>query len=1133
MALNNKQQAAFNRRINSMKEDGFFLPATRSLSGDTRYLIVSYGGTGADALFGVKKQFETILPPAELDSRVRFLSIDTDPATQKYTKEIRHDSGTVEVVELDALTNDQFFQLQGSTARLVIDSDDNITQWINPQLRAKIRQDSELLSGNGASGTRQIGRLTLYPAINVAALTAKIKKLVGELTFNNHYPLRVFILSGIAGGTGSGTIVDLTYLIRNVIEHMPGDLDSPEINVPTRTKYCGFILLPPTGVSTNPTYIERGNRNGYAALKEINHFMNIDSRNGGYSLTYGDGRTVESFKKIFDICYLLDGTSGGMIFKNPRQKAIGVLAECMLDMITASQAQDDGTSIQAVDSFMNDQSTTRTGMVASKPVAHAMRDADYVYCVLGHSEFSMPANEIKAYVAKQMFEKIHALFQKCSNVEQEDVEDFLKRIIRRGATTESSTRKVMDEELDGIFRNLAGRKGGPYFAINLLRDVIQEVNRQKNKVRLMRLGMATDDALDHIQRYAVYCNNTTFEVYTAVLEALKGLFSDQYGAVVLSGKHGNSYSFIPESLGSAQSAGKIVEYLDDLVNSEHLRALTNALLEEMINNREAWTDLIGSSGVSAAPAAMRKFWNTELDKLVRATMEDFLIKYFSGNSEAYYDPDNHSATLPYLQAAANAVYNQMLGDGGEAHPMAGFTGQGLNSNDFNGHTYLLVPETAPNLYAELKTLAASAPAGNQIQVCTSLASDRISCYRQYTCIPAFKLDWVCQAEADYEKGIKTVAGVGVHMSETAGGNQWRNFPNLLPRSTWKMLPKADYFNSRESKLADRAETLFNDAMKLDLTVGRQAVAGTPNLTYSVKVLPAEYRPDDMLFREVDRLIDGSADLQRKLAEIESSAESCATALFTKLAKWDSAVNIPQTLQDNGVGFIERELFFADSVLTVGPADHKPEGWDEYMAQCMLRKLPTVTNEVNGTVMVMKKLFAKVQKSVQASSMIKVFAQYLVTDMFSYDTVTHQWQYRDANGFPVDLAFIGTDLEKLAERYMIFNAFRDKYDTIIAATSPAFFAKVPSANAADKLVKLQNFMRQATVLRDEVHAWLMNPPVMAYAEVLTVMGYDINALKAFHYALFEELKVMAMGAYIPVLIEKTTHAIPATPPTYTF
>ena len=101
MAFNTTQQSAFNRQINKMREDGFFLPAQRSLAGDTRYLIVSYGGTGAAALFGVKKQFENILPKAELESRVRFLAIDTDSATQKSTKKIQHPDGSFEVVELD------------------------------------------------------------------------------------------------------------------------------------------------------------------------------------------------------------------------------------------------------------------------------------------------------------------------------------------------------------------------------------------------------------------------------------------------------------------------------------------------------------------------------------------------------------------------------------------------------------------------------------------------------------------------------------------------------------------------------------------------------------------------------------------------------------------------------------------------------------------------------------------------------------------------------------------------------------------------------------------------------------------------------------------------------------------------
>ena len=88
MALEQQQQQMYEKRIQQMMDDGFFLPSGRSLSGDTRHLIISFGGTGADGLFGVKKAFETVLPPQQLNERVRFLAIDTDEKTQKFAQEV-------------------------------------------------------------------------------------------------------------------------------------------------------------------------------------------------------------------------------------------------------------------------------------------------------------------------------------------------------------------------------------------------------------------------------------------------------------------------------------------------------------------------------------------------------------------------------------------------------------------------------------------------------------------------------------------------------------------------------------------------------------------------------------------------------------------------------------------------------------------------------------------------------------------------------------------------------------------------------------------------------------------------------------------------------------------------------------
>lgn len=105
MQMNLSTKLEFDRRIAKMKEDGFFLPSVREMSGDTRYLIVSFGGTGADALFGVKKSFEEQLVRNDVAQRVRFLAIDTDATTQFKTKNIINPDGSRNTIQIDALTN--------------------------------------------------------------------------------------------------------------------------------------------------------------------------------------------------------------------------------------------------------------------------------------------------------------------------------------------------------------------------------------------------------------------------------------------------------------------------------------------------------------------------------------------------------------------------------------------------------------------------------------------------------------------------------------------------------------------------------------------------------------------------------------------------------------------------------------------------------------------------------------------------------------------------------------------------------------------------------------------------------------------------------------------------------------------
>lgn len=1117
MPIDLTQRQIFANRIEQMKEDGFFLPNTRSMSGDTRYLIVSLGGTGADALFGVKKAFEEQLSAGEIKNRIRFLAIDADAETQRQTKKIIDPDGSERVIQVDALSNGEFYHLSGAAARQVYDKDPHVQEWINPKLVEMIRTNPTLLCGDGCSGIRQLGRLTLYPAPTVIGLRGRITALVNQMTNGNAAPLKVFILSGIAGGTGSGTVVDLSYLIRNAIESLPGSIGGKES---PRVSYAGFILLPPTGTSNDATYIARGNRNGYAALKEINHYMTLPERGEVYSLIYGDGSTVTSTSKIYDACYLMDGVRAGVAFRDPRSVVIQVLAECMLDMVSSNHTTDGVTKIQTVDSFMNDQSTQTRGMVSRQSITHAMRDADYIYCALGHSEFAMPMNEIRLYVAKAMFDRIYSVFQQCANVSEQDADEFVKRIIDRGVSSRRAIIASVDQEISEIFRNLTGSKGGPFYAINLLHDATPAIDR----VRRRLFKPCRVEQLNEIDEICRTFNNEIFQVYTQVMDAMKDLMADQFKTVVKSGTNGITYSFLPESMGDMKGAQVVISYLNGLINPAALQGLTDNMLQEMVNNRTEWTNLVKSSDVTAgstAAAAMRRFWNQQLETIVNESMEDFLIKFYSGDPRAHYSEQNDAATRPYLERAAELIYSEMLSNvGGNAQAMAEFTANGLTPENFNGHTYLLVPKTCPHLFEELEKIAAlRATVGNTVQVCTSEGSDRITCYRQYTSIPAFKLAWTCKAETDYEKDISSAAGIGTHMSETVGGMMWKNFPNLLPLSSWGEVPTTGhrYGNPREAALAHSAESMFQQAKELKLTTAMRDAAGTPNMVYDVDVLPAQYRPDARLFQDLELCQPGSEQYRARMAAIDASAEELAKALYAMCPNWAEAESVPAGLRAAGVAFEKRKLHFPGSVLTVGPADVAPENWDEIMAACMLRKLPDTMTDLHATELVIGKLTKLVEKATKSKKLVKVFAQYLAVGMFKYNPATYGWEYTDKTGFKQNLAITASPLEESAKYYFLFCAYRNKSDAVDAELKQQFLAVVPDMNDISTRVQREQAYRAACAnLLAELEPWKGSPvPVAQYESFAAAMGISTKAICNFYRSLIQELSMGTMG-YIPII-----------------
>ena len=1125
MPLNNEQKVIFKRQMSRLEEDGFFPEMQRAAAAGTRYLIISYGGTGAEALFSIKKKLESVLPQKDYEEYVRLLAIDTDKNTQSETQKIKKADGTETVAKVDALTDQQFFYLPAAYARNAVEHEaDSLQDWINPNLPAKILADPSLLDGNGASATRQLGRLTLFPTTTVQHLEERIKRLVGELTNKRADNLKIFVVTGIAGGTGSGTVIDLTYLIRNFVESMPG-------NIYTRTEICGFILLPPTGNSTNPVDIAKGNRNGYAALKEINQFMTLAYRGEVYEQRFG-AKLVTSKENIFKVCYLMDGVQNGVALGTDARAIVkNVLAECILDMITTQPIVqgDSNPNMQVVDSFMSDAGTFTANMVSKKSENEAPRDVDYIYCTLGHGEMPIPINLMKAYIANQIFNRMWEFFSRCSNVTDEDAQEFLKKVtLPNSKFTNAAQGNAIVGEIDRIFQDVMSRKGGPFYVINLLVRVGDAIQLQMNKAKLFRYNHASDEQLNFIQRVCTQQNNNTFTVYVAVMEEMRKVLQKENGIVCDTHRTTSSYCFEPISLGDTEGKSKVVrEYLDGLINPNVMNQLTMEMLQEMIRNKQTWTQLFSAdkeTGAFDGVNAVRGFWTERIDKILRATLEDFLIKYYSGNSKAHYDKNDpqNPETVQALQDAASEIYQEMFGAAGRAHPLADYTPNNcLTAGDFNGHNYILIPEEAPHLLQAVRDYAASVGnAANDVKVFSSYARDRISCYAQFTSIPAFKLSWACSAEKDYENAL-AAADAGLHMSESPSGQLWREFPNLLPKSTWKLVPMLNYINQRENVLAERAQQLFQSAHALGLT-SAQAIAGGANFQeYKVKVLPEDLRPAVELYRRLDVVATGSREQAECSKQIQQKAEECAEKLFESVQNWSKVEWLVQALEnaENPIVFASKNLKTTNAVLTSNPAKAKPDGWDEFVAAQMLRKMPDTMNDLRGTLAVMEILKSKVDAFNASRTLIVSFSKFLTADVFTYNEDYFQWEVAMPNGLQKCVCELepGDKTEKAAEYYLLFKGLSAKKDDLMEVCEDLYTEASTAEERKEKIAKLLALKEKAKELADKVQRTIYDkantdPRTMIgtkdWETVATKKGMDVETIRSFYSDLVEELKLLA-------------------------
>lgn len=229
-----------------------------------RTIFIALGGTGAKALMHLRRMIIERFGTLDNLEGISFLSIDTDVHSQEPSPEEARKSPLDQAI---SFARDERINVKVDFKNYV---GPNLIH--HPQIRewwdeaALPSKDFNLEVGAGQ--IRQLARLAFFT--NQDEIQEGVGRAYRKVTsignqgnrIDTASKVRVVVVSGLAGGTGSGMLLDLAALLKDQLGHH----ETPSLEA--------FLVLP-GGFST----VEQGKNypkvaaNGYAALKELNHYL--------------------------------------------------------------------------------------------------------------------------------------------------------------------------------------------------------------------------------------------------------------------------------------------------------------------------------------------------------------------------------------------------------------------------------------------------------------------------------------------------------------------------------------------------------------------------------------------------------------------------------------------------------------------------------------------------------------------------------------------------------------------------------------------------------------------------------------------------------------------------------------------
>ena len=772
------------KQLDYSSGNGLLKAEKKTLSPSESYLFIGIGGTGQKALRSIKETINKTIKPNCHEQQVRYLVVDC--AENELNQLVR--DGVFEQSEI------MLIPYQGAHDTI---SPQHIApdkkEWVDPCLYSAtgggIPERHPGFESDGAGAWRQAGRVRLTYRGGITAIN-RIKQVIDRTEHPAGTKLKVFFLCSVAGGTGSGTIIDLVYMTRHVLENYYPDLYG-------RTSIYGHIF----GPSVCEGWINTGHHpyaNHYAAMKEIAYLMRLGDRGEKIKMNYGT-ESVTFNRNIFDTCMIVDGDTpafGG--FKNPAEAAREVTTQYILKCMTAEGYQY-GERMSLVESMFKKSTVSVTANIASLPLAYYPRYAGYSFNAAGFASVKVPVELLTSVVVHNIFEKLWNAWNERpgKNAEIRFLKDCgieSERLIANIQSTNELLDKVEQKSREFI------RRHGIMAMINVAREAARLLENEyipyasdkaKSAIFYRNSWVNTTLLLNAVKEHLVGLNNTVWETSRIVLETFHDLLERESGILtdvnIFERNFNRTLYFCPinltQNMATQRQANALMKFITGIYEGQEDRIIEDFIDEILLTDNLAKLAGVTSmdAGISARfdPAGrIRDFIETRFRTIIDENIEVFLVKFFSGNPQAEptqpdpNDPAKRIAT-DALKGAAREIYNTLTTKGAAmANTLDNI------ENKVSGRRFIAVPARCPYLLEEIKRCAEAD--GSDIRVYQSDLEDEILMMTMLEGLPAFAFHSVMQSEPVYEAHWNDFPGI--HIEQCGSGiHNWVNLPNLVFR----------------------------------------------------------------------------------------------------------------------------------------------------------------------------------------------------------------------------------------------------------------------------------------------------------------------------------------------------------------